>query len=212
MSPVQNVPVEHGLGRQGAAAQALSRGALVGLSEAEAQRRLRAAGPPAKQVSSRSYAIIVRANVLTVFNMILAGFGAVTLIFGDARDALFLGIIVANAGIGITQEVRAKRALDRLSLLVAPRARVKRDGSLQQLAVEGVVVGDLVMLEPGDQVIADGRLLAASDLRLDESILSGESDPARHAVGDDVRSGAFVAEGTGGYEVTAVGADSFAPG
>ncbi len=146
--------------------------ALVGLSEAEAQRRLRAAGPRVRQRSSRSYASIVRANVITVFNVILVGFGAVTLIFGDARDALFLGIIVANVGIGITEEVRAKRALDRLSLLVAPHARVKRDGSVRQLAVEEVVVGDVVMLEPGDQVVADGRLLAASYLRLDQSILT----------------------------------------
>jgi cation-transporting P-type ATPase E len=184
--------------------------ALVGLTEAEAQRRLLAASRPQPQGSSRSYASIVRANVLTVFNLILAGFGAVTLIFGDARDALFLGIIVANAGIGITQEVRAKRALDRLSLLVAPHARVSRDGSVRQLPVEGVVVGDVVILEPGDQLIADGRLLAASDLRLDESILTGESEPAHRIVGEEVRSGAFAVEGAGGYEVTAIGAESFA--
>ena len=184
--------------------------ALVGLTEAEAQRRLLAAGRPQPQGSSRSYASIVRANVLTVFNLILAGFGAVTLIFGDARDALFLGIIVANAGIGITQEVRAKRALDRLSLLVAPHARVSRDGSVRQLPIEGVVVGDVVILEPGDQLIADGRLLAASDLRLDESILTGESEPTHHMVGEEVRSGAFAVEGAGGYEVTAIGAESFA--
>jgi cation-transporting P-type ATPase E len=184
--------------------------ALVGLAEAEAQRRLLAAGRPQPQGSSRSYASIVRANVLTVFNLILAGFGAVTLIFGDARDALFLGIIVANAGIGITQEVRAKRALDRLSLLVAPHARVSRDGSVRQLPVEGVVVGDVVILEPGDQLIADGRLLAASDLRLDESILTGESEPAHRIVGEEVRSGAFAVEGAGGHEVTAIGAESFA--
>jgi len=184
--------------------------ALVGLAEAEAQRRLLAAGRPQPQGSSRSYASIVRANVLTVFNLILAGFGAVTLIFGDGRDALFLGIIVANAGIGITQEVRAKRALDRLSLLVAPHARVVRDGSVRQLPVEGVVVGDVVILEPGDQLIADGRLLAASDLRLDESILTGESEPAHRIVGEEVRSGAFAVEGAGGYEVTAIGAESFA--
>jgi cation-transporting P-type ATPase E len=145
-----------------------------------------------------------------VFNLILAGFGAVTLIFGDARDALFLGSIVANAGIGITQEVRAKRALDRLSLLVVPHARVSRDGSVRQLPVEDVVVGDVVMLEPGDQLIADGRVLAATDLRLDESILTGESEPAHRMVGEEARSGAFAVEGVGGYEVTAVGADSFA--
>ena len=97
-----------------------SPGVSAGLSEAEAARRLAEAGPPRISGTSRSYASIVRANVLTVFNLILAGFGIVTLIFGDPRDALFFGIIVANSGIGIIQEVRAKRALDRLSLLVAP--------------------------------------------------------------------------------------------
>ena len=181
-----------------------------GLTEAEASRRLAAAGRPAGPTSSRSYASIVRANVLTVFNLILAGFGVVTLIFGDARDALFLGIIVANSTIGISQEVRAKRALDRLALLVAPHANVRRDGTVRTVEVEGVVVDDVVVVAPGDQVIADGTVLRAADLRLDESILTGESEPARRAVGEEVRSGAFVAEGTGAYRVTAVGEDSFA--
>ena len=181
-----------------------------GLTEAEAARRLAVAGPPARQTSSRSYASIVRANVLTVFNLILAGFGVVTLIFGDARDALFLGIIVANSTIGISQEVRAKRALDRLSLLVAPHANVRRDGAVRTVDVEQVVVDDVVMVAPGDQVIADGTVLTASDLGLDESILTGESEPARRGVGEEVRSGAFVVEGTGAYRVTAVGEDSFA--
>jgi cation-transporting ATPase E len=153
---------------------------------------------------------IVRANVLTVFNLILGGFGVVTLVFGDPRDALFLGVIVANSTIGVSQEVRAKRALDRLSLLVAPHANVRRDGAVGQVAVEQVVVDDLVLLAPGDKLVADGVLLTASDLRLDESILTEESEPARHVDGDEVRSGAFVVEGTGVYRVTAVGGDSFA--
>ena len=148
--------------------------------------------------------------MFTVFNAILAGFGAVTLIFGDARDALFLGIIVANAAIGIRQEVKAKRALDKLSLLVAPRARVQRDGATHEVPVTDVVVDDLVLLEPGEQVIADGRVVTAADLQLDESVLTGESEPAPRVVGEEVRSGAFATEGTGAYVVTAVGADSFA--
>jgi cation-transporting P-type ATPase E len=184
--------------------------ASAGLSEAEAAERLAAAGRARPAASSRSYATIVRANVLTVFNLILAAFGTLTLIFGDARDALFLGIIVANSGIGITQEVRAKRALDRLSLLVAPHATVQRDGAQRQVPVEQLVVDDLVALQPGDQVVADGTLLRATDLRLDESILTGESEPASRAAGEVVRSGAFIVEGTGAYRVTAVGADSFA--
>ena len=115
-----------------------------GLTEAEASQRLARADRPRGSSSSRSYASIVRANVVTVFNVILAGFGILTLIFGDARDALFLGITVANVTIGVTQEVRAKRALDRLSLLVAPRARLRRDGVLREIDVEEVVLGDLV--------------------------------------------------------------------
>jgi P-type E1-E2 ATPase len=182
----------------------------VGLSEEEAARRLQARGRSEPQSSSRSYASIVRANVLTVFNAILAGFGVLTLVFGDWRDALFLGVIVANSSIGITQEVRAKRALDRLSLLVAPQARIRRDGTVRPVAVEDVLVDDVALLEPGDQVTADGELLAAADLRLDESILSGESEPAHRLVGEEVRSGAFVVEGTGTYRVGAVGGDSFA--
>ena len=183
---------------------------LAGLSEGDAAKRLIARGRIRPQRPSRSYTSIVRANVLTVFNAILAGFGALTLAFGDWRDALFLGVIVANSGIGITQEVRAKRALDRLSLLVAPHATVKRGGAVRPVGVEEVVVGDVALLTPGDQVTADGRLLAAVDLRLDEAILTGESEPAHRLVGEEVRSGAFVVEGSGAYEVSAVGGDSFA--
>ncbi len=183
---------------------------LEGLSEQEATRRLAARPRSSGRGTSRSYGSIVRANVLTVFNAILAGFGAVTLIFGDWRDALFLGVIVANSGIGITQEVRAKRTLDRLALLVAPHGEVLRDGAARKVPVEEVVTGDLVLLSPGEQIVADGRLLVANELRLDESILSGESEPARRVVGEEVRSGAFVVEGTGVCEVTAVGAESFA--
>ena len=184
--------------------------AFNGLSEAEAARRLAARGRIKPPAGSRSYASIVRANVLTVFNLILAVFGAVTLIFGDWRDALFLGILVANATIGIAQEVRAKRALDGLSALVAPTATLVRDGHSRSAAVAELVVGDLVRLQAGDQVVADGRLLWAEGLALDESILTGESRPVRRNPGEEVRSGSFALEGTGAYTVTAVGPDSYA--
>ncbi len=181
-----------------------------GLSSEEAERRLRERGPLEPPSSSRSYASIVRANVLTVFNLILAVFGGLMLAFGSWQDALFLGVLVSNSLVGIVQEVRAKRALDRLSALVVPTATVLRDGDPHRLAREDVVVGDLVLLEPGDQLVADGRLEASEGLLLDESILTGESDPVAHAIGDELRSGAFVAEGAGRYTVTAVGAASYA--
>ena len=182
----------------------------VGLSEAEAARRLPDRPPPAPTGTGRSYGSIVRANVLTIFNMILAVFGAVTLIYGDWRDALFLGILVANTSIGIVQEVRAKRALERLAALVAPTATVVRDGRARPLHVDEVVPGDLVRLAPGDQVVADGRIADAEGLTLDESILTGESVPMRRGAGEDVRSGSFAAEGRGSYVVEGVGMESYA--
>ena len=153
---------------------------------------------------------IVRANVFTLFNLILIVFGALTLVFADPRDALFLGIVVFNSGIGIFQELRAKRALDQLASLVAPTATVLRDGRARELAVEDVLVGDVVRLVPGDQVVADGELVEAQDLALDESILTGESVAIVRGVGEAVRSGSFAVEGVASYVVSAVGADSYA--
>jgi cation-transporting P-type ATPase E len=160
--------------------------------------------------TSRSYRSIVVANVFTVLNAILAVAGVVTLALGDWRDALFLGILVANTAIGIGQEARAKRALDRLAALVAPTATVVRDGAPRRLHVDAVVPGDLVRVEAGDQVVADGAVVVSEGMELDESILSGESAPVPRAVGEPVRSGSFVAEGAGAYVVEAVGSASYA--
>jgi cation-transporting ATPase E len=182
----------------------------IGLSEEEARRRLQARGPVEQPSSSRSYASIVRANVFTIFNLILLVFGVLTLVFGDWRDALFLGVLVSNSGIGIVQEVRAKRALDRLAALVAPTATVVRDGHPRRMAVEDVVTGDLVQLGAGDQVVADGKLESSESLNIDESILTGESRPVGRSAGDEVRSGSFALEGVGIYTVTAVGPESYA--
>ena len=133
-----------------------------------------------------------------------------TLVLGDPKDALFGGVIVANTLIGIVQEVRAKRVLDRLALLVAPHAHTWRDGALVNLPVEALVLGDAVRLEPGDQVVADGSVISSRSLSLDESILTGESHAVGREAGDPVLSGAYCVAGSGDYAVEAVGADSFA--
>jgi magnesium-transporting ATPase (P-type) len=182
----------------------------AGLTEAEAARRLEAAGPPQEQRTSRSYLSIAIANTFTVFNLILAGFGLATIVFGNPKDALFLGILVANVAIGTFQEVRAKRALDRLAALVVAKATVVRDGEPRQVAIEEVVVGDLVRIAGGDQLPADGRLVRSEGLALDESDLTGESEPVVRKVGDEVFSGTFALEGEGDFEATAVGAESHA--
>ena len=152
----------------------------------EAQRRLRQRGSGPQTRSSRSYRSIFVANTFTVFNLILALFGAATLIFGNAKDALFLGVLVANIAIGTFQEVRAKRALDKLAALVAPRATVVRDGEPRDVPVDEVVVGDLVRVMAGDQVVADGTLVQSEGLALDESNLTGESEPVLRDVADQV--------------------------
>ena len=182
----------------------------AGLTEAEAVARAAAAPPPARDRSSRSYASIVRANVFTVFNAILIVFGLLTLGFGEWQDALFLGVVVANSAIGIVQEIRAKRALDALTALVAPTASVVRDGVARRVAVDGVFEGDLVVLEAGDQVVGDGTLVETLELAVDEAIVTGESEPVGKRAGDAVRSGSFAVEGTGSYLVSAIGAASYA--
>jgi P-type E1-E2 ATPase len=181
-----------------------------GLTTAEARRRLAAVPPAPPRRGSRSYRDIVWSNTFTVFNLILGTLLVIVLVLGDPRDGLFGGVIVANTLIGIVQEVRAKRTLDRLSLLAAPRARAWRDGELADLPVDQVVPGDVVRLEPGDQVVADGRVTEARALSLDESILTGESDSVPKEAGDEVLSGAYCAAGSGDYEVEKVGAESFA--
>ncbi len=181
-----------------------------GLSTDEASRRLAARGPVESVGTSRSYNSILRANIFTVFNLILIFFGVLTLAFGSWQDALFIGILVANTGIGIVQEVRAKLALDRLSALVVPTATVLRSGQPVKLGRDDVIQGDLMILQPGDQLVADGRLESGEGLQLDESILSGESQTVHHSAGDELRSGSFVIEGTGRYTVTAVGPESYA--
>jgi magnesium-transporting ATPase (P-type) len=138
----------------------------------------------------------------------LFAFGVLTIAFASWRDALFLGILVANIAIGSFQEIRSKRALDRLAALVAPAATVVRDGVERRVGAEGVVAGDLVRLAAGDQVVADGTVMTADGLALDESNLTGESELAVRRAGDSVWSGSFVVEGAALYEATAVGADS----
>jgi cation-transporting P-type ATPase E len=131
-----------------------------------------------------------------------------TLTFGAWQDALFLGILVSNIAIGSFQEIRSKRALDRLAALVAPEAVVVRDGVDRRVPVDRVVVGDLVRLAAGDQVVADGIVVSADGLALDEANLTGESEPAIRGPGDPVWSGSFAVEGAALYEAMAVGPES----
>ncbi|HEX4778455.1 MAG TPA: HAD-IC family P-type ATPase, partial [Acidimicrobiia bacterium] len=160
--------------------------------------------------SSRSFEEIVRANVFTRFNALLGALFVIIVFVGPLQDGLFGIVLVTNTLIGIVQEVRAKRTLDRLAVLSAPRARVVRAGRANELPVEQVVLDDLLRLRTGDQVPADGAVRASDGLELDESLLTGESDPVPKRPGDDVLSGSFVVAGAGDVQATGVGADAYA--
>ena len=159
---------------------------------------------------SRTVGEIVRANVFTRFNAILGVLLLVILVVGPLQDALFGFVVVANTAIGIVQEWRAKRSLDRLVLLTAPVARTVRDGVPREVAINEVVMDDVLEVGPGDQIVVDGEVVSTNGLEVDESLLSGESEPAAKDVGHEVLSGSFVTAGRGYYRATRVGKAAYA--
>ncbi len=182
-----------------------------GLTDAEvAERTARGESNDSGERTSRTLNEIVRANVLTRFNAILGVMFALVLIFGSPADGLFGIVLVANAVIGIGQELRAKKTLDHLAVLNAPIARVVRNGRVIEIPIAGVVLDDLLELRTGDQVPADGTVTAATGLDLDESLLTGEADAVLKVPGDRALSGSFVASGSGRIQATAVGANAYA--
>jgi magnesium-transporting ATPase (P-type) len=180
-----------------------------GLSSAEAAKRLRKLGPP-PDTSSRSVSSIVAGNVFTLFNLIIGVFFVLILSLGLIADAVFGLIAIVNSYIGIRQELKAKKTLDELAVLVAPHAKVVRDGAVVSLLAEEIVPGDAIAIEPGDQLVADGEAIASRGLTLDESMLTGEADGVRKDVGDRALSGSFCIAGSGRYLVDAVREESYA--
>ena len=184
---------------------------VTGLTPAEvAERVARGADNRFVAASSRSVWSIVRGNVVTLFNGIILACFLVLLALGRWQDALFGISAIANTVIGSVQEFRAKRSLDRLALLHAPSARVLRAATVTEIEVGAVVLDDLLVLRAGDQVPADAEVTDAARLQLDESMLTGESDPVDKTAGDEVLSGSIVVGGEGTARVVRAGADSFA--
>lgn len=182
-----------------------------GLTAAEVKQRI-AAGQVnvVHDHTSRSVGEIVRANVFTLFNGLLAVLFVAIMITGRWQNALFGLVIVGNAAIGIIQEIRAKRTLDHLAVLNEPHVQVIRDGTKVQIDVEELVKDDLVSLAAGAQVPADGVVRSSDGLEIDESLLTGESDPIDKAPGDTVRSGSVVTAGAGLFQALQVGDDAYA--
>ena len=184
---------------------------VTGLTPKEVVQRIESGQSNAVKTStSRSVQDIVRANVFTLFNGIIFAAMVLVLITGSWRDAVFGFVIIINTGIGIVTELRAKRTLDKLSILVASEFLVHRDGRDVEVPHNEIVLDDLLWIRAGEQVPADGQIIQTWGLELDESMLTGESRTVRHKVGEQVYSGATAVSGMALVKVNAVGSHSYA--
>ncbi|MFF2653969.1 HAD-IC family P-type ATPase [Streptomyces sp. NPDC058045] len=160
--------------------------------------------------SSRSTADIVRANVFTRFNAIIGILWVIMLAVAPIQDGLFGFVIIANTGIGIIQELRAKRTLDSLAVIGESRPVVRRDDAPVSLPTSEIVLGDVIEIGPGDKIVVDGECAEADGLEIDESLLTGEADPVVKQPGDPLMSGSFVTAGGGAFTARKVGREAYA--
>jgi cation-transporting P-type ATPase E len=184
---------------------------VLGLSDAEvAQRVAEGKTNDVPTRAARSVSEIVRANVFTRINAILGVLLLIVLSTGSLINGLFGLLIIANSGIGIIQELRAKQTLDKLAIVGQAKPVVRRQSGTAPRLPSEVVLDDVIELGPGDQIVVDGDVLEEANLEVDESLLTGEADPIDKDVGDKVMSGSFVVSGSGAYRATKVGKEAYA--
>ena len=181
-----------------------------GLSSAQAQA-LAEAGWDNRPVESptKSDKQIIRENIFTYFNLIFVVLAVCLLLVGDWKDMTFLLIVAANAVIGIVQQLRSKRTIEKLSLLSAAKVRIIRDGKVRELPVDQLVREDVVELTAGCQIPADGPVLTGQ-VQVNEALITGEADAVTKEPGDQLLSGSFVISGKCRARMDQVGADSYA--
>ncbi|KUO20360.1 cation-translocating P-type ATPase [Streptomyces dysideae] len=185
--------------------------AVGGLTAAEvAERVTRGQVNDVPVRSSRSMTEIVRANVFTRFNAIIGVLWLIMLAVAPIQDSLFGFVILANTGIGIIQEWRAKKTLDSLAVIGEARPTVRRDGVAAEVSTSEIVLDDLIEIGPGDKAVVDGVCAEADGLEIDESLLTGEADPVVKRAGDQILSGSFVVAGGGAFQATKVGREAYA--
>ncbi|MFL5758907.1 MAG: HAD-IC family P-type ATPase [Thermomicrobiales bacterium] len=184
----------------------------TGLTDAEAdERRSKGLGNRVRHETSRTYGQIIRDNLFTFINVTLIAVGAVLVILGLPKDALLSsGLAFINAGIGIVQETFAKRRLDQIALLARAKATVLRDGQGRQVDPDDLVVGDILVVRAGDQIMLDGQVVGPGEMFVDESLLTGEADLVEMKAGDPVYAGSFCVSGSASYEAEKVGDDMLA--
>ena len=160
-------------------------------------------------IKTKTEGQIIRENVFTFFNLLNFALAAAVILVGSPRNALFLGVIVSNIVIGSFQGIRAKHTIDKLSLISSPKARVLRDGRQKNIPVEEIVLDDIILLSAGNQVCSDA-IVADGECEVNESLITGESDPILKRQGDTLLSGSFIVSGSCFAQVEHVGADNYA--
>jgi cation-transporting ATPase E len=189
----------------------MSKNKATGLTTAEVAERIERGEINRVARSDRAeYTQIVAHNLLTLFNALVVPAAIALFMLHELRSAAAVsGLAVINSAFGLVQEMRAKRHLDRLALLAEVRVRVVRDGDVVELPAGAVVRGDVVVLGSGDSVVADGELVEARFLEIDEALLTGESDAVPRTTGERVLSGSFAVAGEGSYVADGVGIDAY---
>lgn len=183
---------------------------LTGLTDEQVNERIEQGKVNADEnPNTRTYKQIVRENTLTFFNFLNLVLLILVLMVGSYKNAFFVGIIIINTLIGIAQEIRAKKTIDKLAILTAKKSIVIREGKKWTVPTEDLVLDDLVCLKTGDQVPADAKVLEGS-IEVNESLLTGESDNLPKNVGDELFSGSFVTSGEACCQIIHVGKDNYA--
>ena len=181
----------------------------TGLTQAQVKERMEKgwSNAPVDSPSKTTKEIII-SNVFTYFNLIFLVIAVLLLLVGAFRDLTFLPVIICNTLIGIIQEIRSKKVLDKLSVLNAPKATVVREGKLQTIPAEKAVLDDVVKFQAGNQICADATVIDG-EVQVNESLLTGESDEITKNPGDTLMSGSFVVSGSCLGRLEQVGADSY---
>lgn len=183
---------------------------MTGLTDEQVNERIEQGKVNADEnPNTRTYKQIVRENTLTFFNFLNLVLLILVLMVGSYKNAFFVGIIIINTLIGIAQEIRAKKTIDKLAILTAKKSIVIREGKKWIVPTEELVLDDLVCLKTGDQVPADAKVLGGS-VEVNESLLTGESDNLPKNVGDELFSGSFVTSGEACCQIIHVGKDNYA--
>ena len=185
---------------------------LTGLSEAEAIALRKAGqGNNVSLETSRSYLQILQENLFTFINIVFFTISIFLIFLGRVGDAMLVGVVILGGVIvSVLQEVWAKQKLDRIALLTRPRATAIREGKECNIDPKEIVLGDILILETGDQIVVDGEIISEMGVEVDESLLTGESDAIAKQKGDKVYSGSICTSGRTYYRVTQVGKASFA--